>query len=229
LDSPSVTYKQVRDWYVSLSDPGAKAPIGHWSLEQYYAPEINQNPAFKILLERPGFGAALMPVVFKKEGLGAALRNMPTMVKSMWDGLFAIRTQWASDLVANHDTQALGPNTAARIRMRFRTWSGPLVFHCHNVEHEDMRMMMNFEPTMSGMVNEPNEHDPDKYPTARTHGQHVTDLQTNPHAIGEMPWESVGGSPSYRWEERPVPETQVDRSRDPLIPPREPAKPEQSE
>ena len=226
---PAVTYKQVRDWYVSLSDPGAKAPIGHWSLEQYYAPEINQNPAFKILLERPGFGASLMPVVFKKEGLGAALRTMPTMVKSMWDGLFAIRTQWASDLVANHDTQALGPNTAARIRMRFRTWSGPLVFHCHNVEHEDMRMMVNFEPTMCGMVDQRNEHDPDIYPTARTHGQHVTDLRTNPHAIGEMPWESVGGSPSYRWEERPVPETQVDRSRDPLIPPREPAKPEQPE
>ena len=32
--------------------------------------------------------------------------------------------------------------------MRFRTWTGPLAVHCHNVEHEDMRMMFNFEPVM---------------------------------------------------------------------------------
>lgn len=218
-----VTYRQVREWYLTLSDV-AKWLIGPWSIEQYYAPEIALNPAFKILLERPGFGASLMPVVFKKEGLKEAFTNMPGAVKSIWDGLYAIRTQWAADLVANHDTQALGPNTAARIRMRFRTWSGPLVFHCHNVEHEDMRMMMNFEPTMSGSVTEVNTHDPDVYPTARTHGQHVTDLRTNPHAIGEMPWEASDGVPSYRWEEHPVPETQVDRTSDPLIKPRDPNK-----
>ncbi len=218
-----VTYRQVREWYLKLSDV-AKSLIGPWSIEQYYAPEIALNPAFKILLERPGFGASLMSVVFKKEGLKEAFTNMPGAVKSIWDGLYAIRTQWAADLVANHDTQALGPNTAARIRMRFRTWSGPLVFHCHNVEHEDMRMMMNFEPTMSGSVTEVNTHDPDVYPTARTHGQHVTDLRTNPHAIGEMPWEASDGAPSYRWEESPVPETQVDRTSDPLIKPRDPKK-----
>ena len=28
--------------------------------------------------------------------------------------------------------------------MKFRTFKGPFVFHCHNMEHEDMRMMMNF-------------------------------------------------------------------------------------
>lgn len=222
-NSPAVAYSKVREWYLSLSEQ-AKWYIGPWSIEQYYAPEIALNPAFKILLERPGFGASLMPVVYKKEGLKEAFTTMPGAVKSIWDGLYAIRTQWAADLVANHDTQALGPNTAARIRMRFRTWSGPLAFHCHNVEHEDMRMMMNFEPTMSGEVTEVNKHDPDVYPTARTHGQHVTDLRTNPHAIGEMPWESVDGLPSYRWEERPVPETQVDRTSDPLIKPRDPKK-----
>lgn len=222
-NAAAVSYRQVREWYLMLSDV-AKWHIGPWSIEQYYAPEIALNPAFKILLERPGFGASLMPVVFKKEGLKEAFTTMPGAVKSIWDGLYTIRTQWAADLVANHDTQALGPNTAARIRMRFRTWSGPLVFHCHNVEHEDMRMMVNFEPTMSGLVTEVNTHDPDVYPTARTHGQHVTDLRTNPHAIGEMPWEAVDGEPSYRWEERPVPETQVDRTSDPLIKPRDPKK-----
>ena len=108
--------------------------------------------------------------------------------------------------------------------MRFRTWTGPLVFHCHNVEHEDMRMMVNFEPTMSGRVDELNQHDPNVNPAARTHGQDVTDLLTNPSAIGEMPWEAIDGFPSYRWEEKPVPGTDVDKARDPLIPARRPKK-----
>ncbi len=32
--------------------------------------------------------------------------------------------------------------------MKFRTWLGPFVFHCHNLEHEDMRMMYNFDPVL---------------------------------------------------------------------------------
>jgi hypothetical protein len=30
--------------------------------------------------------------------------------------------------------------------MKFRTFEGPFVFHCHNLEHEDMRMMQTFDP-----------------------------------------------------------------------------------
>ena len=29
--------------------------------------------------------------------------------------------------------------------MRFRDHGGPFVFHCHNLEHEDMRMMGVFD------------------------------------------------------------------------------------
>lgn len=83
-----------------------------------------------------------------------------------------------------HDTQVLGPNTVARIRMRHRTWFGPFVFHCHNLEHEDMRMMHNFEPV-------PVPHDPNIAPTARTHGNDVTlngrRDQANQY-VGEPPW-----------------------------------------
>lgn len=71
-----------------------------------------------------------------------------------------------------HDTTVLGPNTVARIRMRFRTWRGPFVFHCHNLEHEDMRMMFNFEPVHDGQL--PFDHDPNVVPDARTHGRDVT-------------------------------------------------------
>jgi len=49
--------------------------------------------------------------------------------------------QWKSD------TTLLGPNTTARIWMKFRTFEGPFVFHCHNLNHEDSMMMYNFDPT----------------------------------------------------------------------------------
>jgi len=39
------------------------------------------------------------------------------------------------------DTTILGPNDEAEVLMRFRDYPGRFVFHCHNVEHEDMRMM----------------------------------------------------------------------------------------
>ena len=32
-----------------------------------------------------------------------------------------------------HDTTTLGPNTEVKILMRFRTFLGPIVFHCHNL------------------------------------------------------------------------------------------------
>ncbi len=49
--------------------------------------------------------------------------------------------EWASKV----DTTTLGPNTVAEVFMKFRTFPGPFVFHCHNLEHEDMRMMGLFE------------------------------------------------------------------------------------
>jgi FtsP/CotA-like multicopper oxidase with cupredoxin domain len=108
-----------------------------------------------------------------------------------------------------HDTTVLGPNTVARIRMRHRTWYGPFVFHCHNVEHEDMRMMFNFEPV-------PAPHDPNVGPDARTHGNDVT-LHGNRHVftryVGELPWEFS-----------PVPETPITDAGEEQIPPRPRAK-----
>jgi spore coat protein A len=43
------------------------------------------------------------------------------------------------------DTIDLGPGQTANILVRFAGYRGRYVFHCHNLEHEDMAMMGNFE------------------------------------------------------------------------------------
>ena len=43
------------------------------------------------------------------------------------------------------DTIDLGPGQTADILVRFTGYRGRYVFHCHNLEHEDMSMMGNFE------------------------------------------------------------------------------------
>lgn len=47
------------------------------------------------------------------------------------------------------DTAVLGGGTEVELLMKFRTFKGPFVFHCHNLEHEDMRMMFVFDPRVS--------------------------------------------------------------------------------
>jgi FtsP/CotA-like multicopper oxidase with cupredoxin domain len=44
------------------------------------------------------------------------------------------------------DTALLGGNSEVQLFMKFRTFRGPFVFHCHNMAHEDMRMMFVFDP-----------------------------------------------------------------------------------
>jgi FtsP/CotA-like multicopper oxidase with cupredoxin domain len=106
-----------------------------------------------------------------------------------------------------HDTMVLGPNTVVRIRMRHRTWTGPFVFHCHNVEHEDMRMMFNFEPVPQ-LAKPPTDLHPNIAPTARTHGNDVT------FNGGFKPGQRVGELP---WEYPPIPRTPTEDSGEDLI------------
>lgn len=44
------------------------------------------------------------------------------------------------------DTTMLGPGSEIVIRLKLRTFKGPFVYHCHNVEHEDLDMMFQFDP-----------------------------------------------------------------------------------
>jgi FtsP/CotA-like multicopper oxidase with cupredoxin domain len=43
------------------------------------------------------------------------------------------------------DMVNLGPNDRLEAIIQFRDWPGRWVWHCHNVEHEDMRMMARFD------------------------------------------------------------------------------------
>jgi spore coat protein A len=43
------------------------------------------------------------------------------------------------------DTIALFPGQTANVLVKFSGYRGRYVFHCHNLEHEDMAMMANFE------------------------------------------------------------------------------------
>jgi len=46
---------------------------------------------------------------------------------------------------AKKDTVVLGPNDEVDVRIRFERYRGRFVFHCHNIEHEDMAMMARFD------------------------------------------------------------------------------------
>jgi spore coat protein A len=45
------------------------------------------------------------------------------------------------------DTIDLRPGEQAKILIHFDGYAGKYVFHCHNLEHEDMAMMANFIAT----------------------------------------------------------------------------------
>ncbi|MFB7718998.1 multicopper oxidase family protein [Nocardia sp. NPDC056100] len=45
------------------------------------------------------------------------------------------------------DTVHVRPGETVRVAARFDGWPGKYVFHCHNLEHEDMMMMANFQVT----------------------------------------------------------------------------------
>ena len=47
----------------------------------------------------------------------------------------------------NSDTINLEGGVTAKVLIKFRSFTGPFVFHCHAIEHEDMRMMATHDPT----------------------------------------------------------------------------------
>jgi FtsP/CotA-like multicopper oxidase with cupredoxin domain len=49
------------------------------------------------------------------------------------------------DGLAKKDTIILGPGSEVEIFLKFRDYTGPYVFHCHNMEHEDHAMMGRFD------------------------------------------------------------------------------------
>ena len=49
------------------------------------------------------------------------------------------------DGIAKKDTILLKDNDSVEVFLQFRDYTGPFVFHCHNLQHEDMAMMARFD------------------------------------------------------------------------------------
>jgi FtsP/CotA-like multicopper oxidase with cupredoxin domain len=49
------------------------------------------------------------------------------------------------DGIAKKDTILLRDNDEVEVFVKFRDYPGPFVFHCHNIEHEDLAMMARFD------------------------------------------------------------------------------------
>ncbi len=60
----------------------------------------------------------------------------PNVWNSMKDGF--IDEGW-------QDTFLLLPDMRVKVAMRFEDFTGIFIYHCHNLEHEDMGMMRNYE------------------------------------------------------------------------------------
>ncbi|MBX3743502.1 MAG: multicopper oxidase domain-containing protein [Akkermansiaceae bacterium] len=112
------------------------------------------------------------------------------------------------------DTTVLGPRTRAKVFMHFRTFDGPFVFHCHNLEHEDMRMMLVVDPRAKPVssVQPPtgngDRHSNDDVPVIYRHPWRFTrngntegpDYDKRPHA-DRLEGGQVGKTPA--WDQPP--------------------------
>ena len=52
---------------------------------------------------------------------------------------------WERDGMAKKDTILLRDDEVVEVFVKFTDHPGPYVFHCHNLEHEDMAMMARFD------------------------------------------------------------------------------------
>ena len=55
-----------------------------------------------------------------------------------------VSVPWNSAYRRMHDTIWVPPFSKVKIRMRFKTWKGKSVYHCHILPHEDTAMIQNF-------------------------------------------------------------------------------------
>jgi FtsP/CotA-like multicopper oxidase with cupredoxin domain len=60
------------------------------------------------------------------------------------DGRVATRVE-ERDGLAKRDVITLGPGSDVEVFFKFRDFTGPFVFHCHTLEHEDFFMMARFD------------------------------------------------------------------------------------
>lgn len=61
------------------------------------------------------------------------------------------------------DTVLINPNERVKVLVKFTDYRGIYLFHCHNLEHEDDGMMLNFKVVDSVGINEGNSKVPEDY------------------------------------------------------------------
>ncbi len=61
------------------------------------------------------------------------------------------------------DTVLINPLETVRLLVKFETYKGIFLFHCHNLEHEDDGMMLNYKIVDPIGINENNGNIPDEY------------------------------------------------------------------
>jgi hypothetical protein len=66
-------------------------------------------------------------------------RNISSVGRSAWDTLSDgfVDQGW-------HDTVLVMPGEQVKVLLKFEDFSGLYLYHCHNLEHEDMGMMRNY-------------------------------------------------------------------------------------
>jgi FtsP/CotA-like multicopper oxidase with cupredoxin domain len=111
---------------------------GGWTIDNRFF-----NPRRADAVPELGYGAERWIVENKSGGwwhpLHTHLEGMQT--RTINGRLPRLERRFNCDLVELHD------NEKAEVFIKFRTFTGPYVFHCHAVEHEDMRMMAVVDPT----------------------------------------------------------------------------------
>jgi hypothetical protein len=124
---------------------------GHWQINQVdYVPEhANETPALggtERWIFRNNSGGWSHPVHLHLESQQIETFNGQAPLPA---------DRW------KRDTVWLTPNGEVSILAHFRTFEGPFVMHCHILGHEDLMMMINFDPTVADR--------PDEVPISRNY------------------------------------------------------------
>ncbi len=117
---------------------------GHWQINQVdYVPEhANETPALggtERWIFRNNSGGWSHPVHLHLESQQIETFNGQAPLPA---------DRW------KRDTVWLTPNGEVSILAHFRTFEGPFVMHCHILGHEDLMMMINFDPTVADRPDE---------------------------------------------------------------------------
>lgn len=144
VDDPSLVPDSLRPFEPISQAELARAPVrtfvfdrqeGNWAINGQPAfdlnrpaaePRLNRGEIWRLINKSGGWSHPIHPHL---DLMRVLRRNGKTPPLHERDGM------------GRKDTVVLGPNDEVDVFIKFRDFPGPFVFHCHNLEHEDHRMM----------------------------------------------------------------------------------------